>query len=761
MKKRIGIVTPWYGRDATGGAESLARELARKLSQVDDVVILTTCSRSFLSEWDENYYIPGTTSDGSYSVMRFPVDPRAKALFDAANAALLQLPPECWDDLRARPDATKPFIEESINSTPLEEYLRHTAPHRFDAVVFLPYLFGVIVRGIEAYPGPVHLLPCLHDEAYARLPRIEDAFHRASTILANSAGEAELALRIYGPGIVHKLHVIGSGIEMSPTEGTAALPAAVRSPFLLYVGRRDVTKNVDQLVRAQRRYRSNGSRNALSLVLVGPGTQSYADPAAGIIDLGFVDEPTKAALLDGAVALVQPSINESYSRVLMEAWLRRKPVAVHASCLATATAVHAAKGGLLASTDDEWVNALFQFDRGDDDQLRALGRSGEQYAKEHADWENVLDRLRAATGLKVPQRSRRRHRRIDQFVQTLEYGDAISDYAVNIRQRLHTLGYESTIYAESIGPLVADEAVPYDPERIDRADAIIYHHSIASAGTQHIVASSLRRALVYHNITPAEFFRPYSESFAELLEIGRRQTTSLMHSFDVFVADSEFNARELIDMGAASVKTIPVVVGFSRFDCSPNRAILAKRSRGIHVLFVGRVAPNKGLTMLIDTFEAYRCFDENAALTIVGRYSEMDPYYRQLKAAVIDRGLDDAVKFVGIIAEADLLSYYQSADLYVCLSEHEGFCVPLVEAMYFDIPIIALATTAIPETLGQGGLLIEPGTDCIEIAAAMHAVCTDRSLRLKLIDAQRERRQFYRPDISEKRIDGLVEALTS
>ena len=347
--RKIGIVTPWYGDDAVGGAETVARELAGRLAREHDVTVLTTTSRAFLSEWDESFYAEGTTREGGYAVRRFAVAPRERGMFDAVNGALLGLPVDDWDELRLRGPQTDPFIEESINSVALERYLRDEASARHDAVIFLPYLYGVVVRGIEAYPGRAHLLPCLHDEAYARLPRIQAMVHRAATLLMNSAGEAELALRLYGPGILHKTTIIGLGVEPSSIAGE--LPAGVRAPYLVFVGRRDVTKNVDFLVDSFRRYRENGSSKELSLVLAGPGEQSYDDRENGIIDLGFIEAGAKQALIAGAVGLAQPSVNESYSRTIMEAWMSRKPVAVHRGCLATATAV-AASGGRWAPAAD-------------------------------------------------------------------------------------------------------------------------------------------------------------------------------------------------------------------------------------------------------------------------------------------------------------------------------------------------------------------------------------------------------------------------
>ena len=222
--KSIAIVTPWYGPESTGGAESLARELARHLVASDvHVSILTTCSRSFLGSWDIDHFAPGKAYDGGVLIQRFPLSTRDAEKFDNVNRALLTLDPTEWSNLCLRDQATAPFIDESINSTELERHLRENGG-TYDAVVFIPYLYGVVVRGIEALGDRAHLIPCLHDETYARIPRIVASIHKCASLLFNSDGEAELALRRYGPGILHKSHVIGSGLEEPIPASAESIP---------------------------------------------------------------------------------------------------------------------------------------------------------------------------------------------------------------------------------------------------------------------------------------------------------------------------------------------------------------------------------------------------------------------------------------------------------------------------------------------------------------------------------------------------------
>ncbi|MGH7684305.1 MAG: glycosyltransferase [Vulcanimicrobiaceae bacterium] len=202
------------------------------------------------------------------------------------------------------------------------------------------------------------------------------------------------------------------------------------------------------------------------------------------------------------------------------------------------------------------------------------------------------------------------------------------------------------------------------------------------------------------------------------------------------------------------MRTIPVATEFCRFDVTPLPRVL-RAKRGTTWLFVGRVSPNKGLEALIDAFEAYMALDDDSSLVILGKYDPKDPYYNALRKKIADAHIEPYVRFTGYARNEAIVGYYRTADVFVSMSEHEGFCVPLLEAMFFDVPIIAKATTAIPYTLGNAGLLIEPHADAFQVAAAVHEVCTNESLRLQIVAAQRERRRDFLP----KRVNPLVDAL--
>jgi glycosyltransferase involved in cell wall biosynthesis len=748
-RRRIAIVTPWYGSEATGGAETLARELASHLATSDEVTVLTTTARSFHHSWSEDYFAPGRTVEGGYQVVRFPLGDRDAAAFDRLNGELMRMPAAQWSSLTRQRSRTKPFVDESINSPMLETYLRSKEAARYDAFIFLPYLYGVVVRGIDAVIGRAHLLPCLHDEAYARLPRIEDAVHHASSLLFNSEGEAELALRIYGPGILHKSHVIGSGIE--PANG-AAPTTGINGPYFLFLGRRDPTKGVDFLIEAFSKYRHDHA-SKFSLVLAGPGNASYNDPERGIIDLGFVDDATKSALIRQAHALAQPSINESYSRVIMEAWRENISVITRAGCLATAIAVERSGGGIVADDLGAWSDAFSRLGTASDEERAEIGRRGCAYAAVHSDWPQVIERLRDAVGLTDRAHPPQHGKRVDQVVQTLTYGDAISDYARTMRAHLERSGFNSVIFSRYIHPRVAADATVVTAHALTSADAIIYHHSIGFNEIDAVLTAKAPKALIYHNITPPEFFRDYDAAFANHLESGRSQLGQLANAFETCGADSEFNAQELRALGFRNVQVVPVPVNLRRFDVT--QASIS-RAKGTQWLFVGRVSPNKGIRQLIEAFEAFAGIEPSARLTVVGSYNPADRYYQELTKLVASRNLEVHVTFAGVVDEATLTAHYRNADLYVCLSEHEGFCVPLVEAMFFNLPIVARSGTAVAETLGSSGILVDASADAFEIAALAREIVTNAELRGRIVESQNVRRTAFLPEMVFPIIDKFV-----
>ncbi len=405
--RRIAVVIPWFGADQTGGAEQQAWQGTTRLAaRGHHVDVLTTCGRSFLDDWADNHFEPGVSIEAGLTIRRFPVVGRNRAAFDAANRELLAA------NDRPTPPGTCPvsrmtattFVRENIHAPALYDYLSQNGA-RYTAVVFMPYLYGPTLRGLPLVADRAFLQPCLHDEAYAYLPEVEAVFHSARGILFNSEGEAELAARLYGPAMLEKGVCVGEGVEEAPAPATSVddqpIQPAIReliasvSRFILCLGRRDTTKNTDFLLRSFARFRADHPASRLSLVLAGPGAlpaAEGADARAGVIDAGHVSAREKQLLLAHATALAQPSQNESYSRVMMEAWREARPVVVHGRCAATSRSVEACGGGWTADNETEWAGVFRTIDTVDSAELSLRGRRGEAYAALHADWNKVIAR---------------------------------------------------------------------------------------------------------------------------------------------------------------------------------------------------------------------------------------------------------------------------------------------------------------------------------------------------------------------------------
>jgi glycosyltransferase involved in cell wall biosynthesis len=768
--KPVAIVIPWFGKELKGGAEQLAWQVATKLAERGrDIEVLTTCCRAFHEDWGTNHLTAGSTREQLLTIRRFSVDSRDSAAFNLVNAEMLTVPVLKPGVHPVASQDSAVFARENINSSGLLSYLTHHA-RDYDAFIFLPYLYGPILYGLPLVAERAYLQPCLHDEAYAYLPQVENLFRIAKGLLFNSEGEARLAERLYGPGIIKRSQIVGSGIETSVDNNSDTIEKIdalnlKETRFVLYLGRRVTAKNTDLLIGAFRHYKHQNPGSDLKLVLAGPGPAFVNDPANDIIDLGLVTEEGKNALLSNCVALVQPSRNESYSRTIMEAWLHRRPVATHADCLATATAVEKAAGGWLAGSEREWAEVLAAMDAMDDAGLATLGANGERYTREFAGWEKVIDRYERTLNLaggspSQPAGRTRKLKKVHQLTPVVAYGDAISNQARAIRDRCRSLGYESEVFARDFHEEVAHEGSVLKAGSITEDAGLFYHHSIGSELSEFAAQHPGPKCLIYHNITPAEFFVPYWPEFAELLKSGRAELRELSSQFPVAVGDSAYNASELTDCGFKDPTVLPIVVDPDRWNQPADADLMNQMQDGrSNLLFVGRIAPNKKQDELVKAFAEYLLLDQDARLILVGRAEPTDPYCRFLVETIQNLGLTDKVILTGLVSESQLLAYYRTAHLFWSMSEHEGFGAPFVEAMWFDIPVLAYKGAAVPETLGNAAIMFTRKDDLPAIAALATQLVRDSSVRAQVLKAQRMRRLHFLPDKVWEQLDVLLDQM--
>ena len=765
LPKRVAVVTPWFGKDLLGGAEQQAYQIALRLSQRGHAVtVLTTCCRSFHHDWSINHLPQGETNEHGINVLRFPVDPRDSAAFEALNSELLSFPLSSMRTAIGRLTSSDldVFTRDNINSSALIKHLSSVQAD-FDAVIFIPYMFGVIVQGLPVVADRAFLQPCLHDETYAYLPQIQNLFRVAKRLLFNSAGELQLANRIYGPGILLRSTVVGEGVEAPVSTNAGQLPPSLQdSSFVLYLGRRDVTKNVHLLVEAFWRFKAQHPRSNTKLVLAGPGSGSWDDPANGLVDLGLVSESEKLALLRSCLALFQPSKNESYSRVMMEAWQHGRPVVVNAACLPTSQATEESNGGWLASTESDWAEMFAKIGSMPEEQLNQTGRRGATYAAAYGDWDNVIDRYEAVLhqDLSSVNPRNRKLKAIHQLLPDLSFGDAISNQAVLIRDRLRALGYASEIFVKNLDERVQHQARVFSDGSLDPTAGLIYHHSIGTELTTVAIKHTGPKLLIYHNITPAAYFRHYRPGFAWMLETGRTDLRRLSQFFPTSVGDSAFNAAELAGNGFPGPGVLPIAVTPDRWNIQVSNDLLATLGDGTkNILFVGRIAPNKMQDQLIHAFAAFRKLVPDSRLILVGHGKDFDPYQQLIYETITRLDLGQHVIMAGQVCESELMAYYQSAHLYWSMSEHEGFCVPIVEAMWFDVPVLAYSAAAVSETLADAGVLFDSTHELLAVAAMARDLVVDQSLRRRIIESQRKRRESFLPEVVWARLDELLDSL--
>ncbi|MBE3072816.1 MAG: glycosyltransferase family 4 protein [Acidobacteria bacterium] len=327
---------------------------------------------------------------------------------------------------------------------------------------------------------------------------------------------------------------------------------------------------------------------------------------------------------------------------------------------------------------------------------------------------------------------------VHQVLATLGYGDAIGHEVLGIQRVLRAAGYRSEIFVETADPRLEDLTRDYRdlPEVSAPGNLLIHHFSIGSKASRLAYALPDRMMLVYHNITPPEYFIDVHPLLVQLCFMGRRELGAYVRRCDLAVGDSEFNRQDLEALGFADTDVLPVVPDFSHLDEPPSRFVAGQfDDEWTNILFVGRVIPNKRIEDLIRFFDAYRTlFNPRSRLLIVGSYTGFDWYLGMLHG-LRARLRADNVHFVGHVSNAELTAYYDVADVFLCASEHEGFCVPLVEAFHKQVPVLAYAATAVPATMDGGGVLYA-SKDPWRVAALIDALASDAALRDAVLDAQ-------------------------
>jgi L-malate glycosyltransferase len=352
--------------------------------------------------------------------------------------------------------------------------------------------------------------------------------------------------------------------------------------------------------------------------------------------------------------------------------------------------------------------------------------------------------------------------KIHQWVPAAHRGDAIGDSARSVRGMLRDMGHESELFALTMDDDLRGDVRVFDEPDATRGDVTLFHFAVPSPMTARFGALGGARVLQYHNITPAPFFAPYDAHLFRLAALGRRELATLAGRVDLAVGDSEFNRQELESLGFERTAVMPIAVNTARITGAAPRPALERVLRDglINILFVGRIAPNKKIEDHIRLAEMYKRYvDSYYRFIFVGRYDGVPRYYDQVRALIAEyEMLPDRFWFTGPVPDDDLAAFYRWSDAYVSLSEHEGFCVPLVEAMAADVPVLAYAAGAVPETLGGAGILFAPKD--LEVAAELlGSVVYDREVRARVLDGQRRRLEDFAPARIEQQLHHILETV--
>jgi glycosyltransferase involved in cell wall biosynthesis len=344
--------------------------------------------------------------------------------------------------------------------------------------------------------------------------------------------------------------------------------------------------------------------------------------------------------------------------------------------------------------------------------------------------------------------------------------DAVSHDVLGMHETLRRMG-EVRIFAE--GWTVKSPSISsYD--RIgsfvkERNDIVIYHHSRGWEPALDLWPQlTCRKILRYHNITPPDFFTRYNQNMASTCLAGRQEIKALVAGCDLFLGTSGYTAGELIAEGADESRCF-VVPPFHRANelsaINSDATVLTRLQNGnVNLCTVGRIAPNKGHVDLLAAFAVYHHdYNNQSKLSIVGkRETRLANYMAVLQATAIRLNVDHAVTFTGDVSEAVLKAQYNASDIFVTTTEHEGFCVPLVEAMVLGVPIVAYSTPAVTETIGKAGIVWKQRNPVL-LAESVSAVIADQSLRNRLkVAGQRRYEECFAPQRIAARLNQVLNA---
>jgi glycosyltransferase involved in cell wall biosynthesis len=331
-----------------------------------------------------------------------------------------------------------------------------------------------------------------------------------------------------------------------------------------------------------------------------------------------------------------------------------------------------------------------------------------------------------------------------------------------MRDAFRRWGHEAHVYALELDADLEGDGRQFAEWRAGGPeDVVILHYALPSPLTPALRAHRGRRVLLHHNITPPEYFAGWDEEMVRICRLGQEELGTLAPHVDLGLADSEFNRRELAALGFRRTGVLPIYLDFRRYREPPNPVLRRLLDDGIiNLLFVGRLVPNKRPDDLIRLASYWKRFvSPDVRLVLVGKLPRRRAYFDALQALAYEQGFGPSeVAFLGHVAHDELLAAYTTARVFVSMSEHEGFGVPLVESMLMRVPILAYAATGVPFTLGDAGVQFSEKR-LAEVAEIARALATDAALRVPVLAGQDRRLDAFAPAAVEAALRGYVDAL--
>lgn len=356
--------------------------------------------------------------------------------------------------------------------------------------------------------------------------------------------------------------------------------------------------------------------------------------------------------------------------------------------------------------------------------------------------------------------------RIHQLNSCLSFGDAITNHSLEMDKVLREWGFDTYMFSEIIddGNFLKKCRIDTDYKKYiqSKDDLLIYHYSIYSENINLYKDSDNIKIFEYHNITPPNYVYGYDDYLWQMCKRGRDELKNLTRC-KISVGDSEYNRLELVKNGfdEATSNVLPIFLHYDDFALVNINEKLFERFNDdyVNIIFVGRIVPNKKIEDIIKTFFVYnKTINPKSRLFLVGA-KFLKKYDTQL-SNLVDYLKLDTVYFTDKVPLSDLKTYYELADLFLCMSEHEGFCVPLIESIYFKVPIIAYNSTAIPYTLGNAGIIVNEKNH-IEIAELINTVVEDKNLNNQIIMKQNERLNYFNRTNVKRKFKTIIEKALS